>query len=119
VNRLCAVVELSRASYYRQRCTPAPRPETMALRDAMQKIALQFPAYGYRRISQELKRRGYVANHKRVLRLMRQDNLLCLRRKAFLRTTDSGHRLPVFANLAATLEPTGINQLWVADISAP
>jgi putative transposase len=117
VNRLCAVVELSRASYYRQRCTPAPRPETMALRDAMQKIALQFPAYGYRRISQELKRRGYVANHKRVLRLMRQDNLLCLRRKAFLRTTDSGHPFPVFANLAATLEPTGINQLWVADIT--
>jgi len=117
VKRRCAAVELSRASYYRHRCAPEPMPETMALRDAIQKIALQFPAYGYRRISQELKRRGYAANHKRVLRMMRQDNLLGLRRKAFLRTTDSGHRFPVFANLAAGLVPTGINQLWVADIT--
>ena len=72
---------------------------------------------GYRRISQELKRRGYRVNHKRVLQLMREDNLLCLRRKAFLRTTDSGHPFPVFAHLAATLVPSGINQLWVADIT--
>ncbi len=83
----------------------------MVLRDQMQKIALQWRAYGYRRIGQELKRRGYRVNHKRVLRLMRQDNLLCLR------TTDSGDPFPVFSNLAATLVPSGINQLWVADIT--
>jgi len=117
VKHLCAAIELSRASYYRHRCAPQPLPECMALRDAMQKIAVQFPAYGYRRIRQELKRRGYRANHKRVLRLMREDNLLCLRRKAFLRTTDSGHPFPVFANLAAMLVASGINQLWVADIT--
>ena len=70
--------------------------------------------YGYRWITAELQRRGWGCNHKRVLRLMRQDNLLCLRRKLFLRTTDSAHPFPVFAKLAATLKPTAINQLWVA-----
>jgi putative transposase len=64
-----------------------------------------------------LGRRGYAVNHKRVLRLMRQDNLLCLRRKSFLRTTDSGHPFPVFPNLAASFTPTAIDQLWVADIT--
>jgi transposase InsO family protein len=87
------------------------------LRDQIQKIALTFPAYGYRRITEELDRRGYLFNHKRVLRLMRQDNLLCLRKKSFLRTTDSAHPFPVFANVAATLTPTAVNQLWVADIT--
>jgi transposase InsO family protein len=89
----------------------------MALRDAMQKIALAFPAYGYRRITRELQRQGWRVNHKRVLRLMRADNLLCLRRRRFVATTDSAHRWPVYANVAATLVPTAINQLWVADIT--
>jgi putative transposase len=118
VKPLCATVELSRASYYRSWRTPEEPPETMALRDQLQKIALQFPAYGYRRITRELQRHGHAVNHKRVLRLMRQDNLLCLRRKSFLQTTDAGHPFPVFPNLAATLVPTtAINQLWVADIT--
>jgi len=89
----------------------------MELRDQIQKIALANPAYGYRRIGAELQRRGCVVNHKRVLRLMRQDNLLCLRRMRFFRTTDSNHPWPVYANLAAGLRPTAINQLWVADIT--
>ena len=115
---LCAAGALSRASYYRGLQRRDPEPETVALRDHIQKIALAFPAYGYRRITAELGRRGWGCNHKRVLRLMRQDNLLCLRRrKSFLRTTDSAHRFPVFANLAATLKPTAINRLWVADIT--
>ncbi len=118
MKRLCAVMELSRASYYRKLRPSQPEPETVALRDQIQKIALAFPAYGYRRITAELARRGWSSNHKRVLRLMRQDNLLCLRRrKSFLRTTDSAHPFPVFANLAATLKPTAIDQLWVADIT--
>jgi len=118
VRSLCAAVALSRASYYRDRQGRDPEPETVALRDQIQKIALACPAYGYRRITAELERRGWSSNHKRVLRLMRQDNLLCLRRrKWFLRTTDSAHPFPVFANLAATLKPTAINQLWVADIT--
>ena len=114
---LCAAAELSRASYYRSLLAAEPPPETMALRDEIQQIALAWPAYGYRRITQELARHGWTANHKRVLRLMRQDNLLCLRRRSFLRTTDSAHPFPVFPNLAAKLVPTGVNQLWVADIT--
>jgi putative transposase len=117
VKRLCAVAGVSRASYYRSPVRPVLRAEDMILRDELQKIALQFPAYGYRRITPELQRRGQAVNHKRVLRLMRADNLLCLRRQSFVRTTDSEHSWPVYPNLAAPLQPTGCNQLWVADIT--
>jgi transposase InsO family protein len=89
----------------------------MAMRHELQRIALEFPAYGYRRITPELTRRGYRVNHKCVLRLMRADNLLCLRRKSFVRTTNSEHGWPVYPNLAAKMEPTAGNQLWVADIT--
>jgi transposase InsO family protein len=89
----------------------------MALRSELQKIALEFPCYGYRRITPALRQRGYRVNHKRVLRLMRADNLLCLRRKSFVRTTDSEHGWPVYPNRPAHLEPTACNQLWVADIT--
>ena len=89
----------------------------MELRDEVQKIALQWPAYGYRRITAELQRRGFDINHKRVLRLMREDNLLCVRRRSFVVTTDSRHALPVYPNLARELAPTAVNELWVADIT--
>jgi transposase-like protein len=117
VKSLCATTQMSRAGYYRCFRKPEPQPEIIALRDQIQKIALTFPAYGYRRITEELDRRGYLINHKRVLRLMRQDNLLCLRKKSFLRTTNSAHPFPVFPNVAATLRTTAVNQLWVADIT--
>ena len=65
----------------------------------------------------ELQRRGWMVNHKRVQRIMREDNLLCLRRRKFVVTTDSNHRRPVYPNLAGSMELTGINQLWVADIT--
>lgn len=81
----------------------------------MQRIALAFPAYGYRRITAQLRREGVVVNHKRVLRLMREDNLLCLRHRRFVATTDSDHGLPVYPNLIPALTLTGINQLWVAE----
>ena len=77
----------------------------MELRDEVQKIALQWPAYGYRRITAELRRHGFEINRKRVLRLMRADNLLCVRRRAFVLTTDSRHALPVYPNLARELAP--------------
>jgi len=89
----------------------------MELRDEIQKLAVQMPAYGYRRITAALQRAGWEVNHKRVLRLMRADNLLCLRKRAFVRTTDSDHELPVYPNLARELQVTGLNQLWVADIT--
>jgi putative transposase len=108
---------LSRAGYYRWRVPLQPTPLEMELRDQMQKIAVESPAYGYRRITCELQQRGFEVNHKRVLRMMRQDNLLCVRRRAFVVTTDSRHNLPVYPNLAREITPTAINQLWVADIT--
>jgi transposase InsO family protein len=80
-------------------------------------VALAWPPYGYRRVTAELRRRGVAANHKRVLRLMREDNLLCLRKRRYAITTDSGHDLPVYPNLTSTLEVTGTDQLWVADLT--
>jgi putative transposase len=90
----------------------------MDLRSQIQEIALRWPAYGYRRVHAELVRQGWKVNHKRVLRLMRADNLLCLRRRKFLVcTTDSNHGLPIYPNLAKQLLLTGIDQLWIADIT--
>jgi putative transposase len=117
VNALCQMTGISRASYYRWRAPPPSIPVEMELRDAIQQVALEFPAYGYRRITRELTRRGFAVNHKRVLRLMRQDNLLCLRRKSFVVTTDSRHSLRVYPNLAGAITPVSVNQLWRADIT--
>jgi len=89
----------------------------MDLRNAIQKIALEWPAYGRRRITQELRDRGWMVNGKRVRRIMREDNLLCLRHRKFVVTTDSNHGLPVYPNLAREMRLSGINQLWVADIT--
>ena len=118
VARMCALTALSRAGYYRHWRASAPREEAMGVRDAIQRIALENRHYGYRRIAKQLGREGFVANHKRVLRLMRQDNLLCLRKHPFVPvTTDSKHGWRVFPNLARGMEPSGIDQLWVADIT--
>jgi transposase InsO family protein len=108
---------ISRAGFYRSRLPRLATPVEMEIRDALQKAALESPAYGYRRIAAELQHRGFDVNHKRVLRMMRQDNLLCIRRRAFVVTTDSRHNLPVYPNLARTITPTAVNQLWVADIT--
>lgn len=108
---------MSRAGFYRWRVPRQASPVEMELRDQMQKVALEWPAYGYRRITRELQQRGFDVNHKRVLRMMREDNLLCVRRRAFAVTTDSRHNLPVYPNLAREMTPTAINQLWVADLT--
>ncbi len=117
VKRMCALAGVNRAGFYRF----APRPPVLdldlELRDAMQRIALEFPSYGWPRMTEELRRRGWAANHKRVYRLMREDNLLCLRRRKFVVTTDSNHGLPVYPNLAREMTLTGLDQLWVADIT--
>jgi len=108
---------LNRAGFYRVRTPRQATPVEMEIRDEMQKIALESPAYGYRRITAELQKRGFAVNHKRVLRMMHEDNLLCVRRRKFVVTTDSRHGLRVYPNLAAEIMPTAINQLWVADIT--
>jgi len=108
---------LSRAGFYRWRVPRQAMPVEMEIRDQMQKVALESPAYGYRRITAELQKRGFDVNHKHILRMMREDNLLCVRRPAFVVTTDSRHNLPIYPNLAREIKPTTINQLWVADIT--
>lgn len=117
VTRLCAIAQVNRAGFYRFRQPRQQPPEEMGIRDQIQKIAVEFPAYGYRRITAALRDRGLVVNHKRVLRMMREDNLLCVRRRRFAVTTDSRHPLPVYPNLAGKMEPTAVNQLWVADLT--
>ena len=115
---MCGLAEVSRAGYYRHWRASAPRFEESELRDAIQRLALANRHYGYRRIAALLRRAGWCVNHKRVLRLTREDNLLCLRRRTFVpATTDSAHRFRVYPNLARKLETTAVNQLWVADIT--
>jgi putative transposase len=115
---MCRLAGVSRAGYYRHWAASAPRQEETAIRDAVQRTALANRHYGYRRIAKELGRSGLVVNHKRVLRLMRKDNLLCLRRRPFVPiTTDSRHEWRVVPNLARGLVLSGLDQLWVADIT--
>lgn len=115
--RLCGLAAVSRAGFYRWQHAPPAADADLDLRDEIQRIALEWPCYGWRRVTAELHHRGWVVNHKRVLRLMREDNLLCLRRRKFVVTTDSNHELPVYPNLTADRVLTGIDQLWVADIT--
>lgn len=117
MNALCELTGLSRAGFYRWRVPRQAMPVEMELRDELQKAALEYPAYGSRKMTAELKRRGFGVGRRRVRRMMRQDNLLCIRRRAFVTTTDSRHTLPVYPNLARDVKPTAINQLWVADIT--
>lgn len=117
MNALCQMTGLSRAGFYRSRVPHQASPVEMDIRDEMQRIAVESTAYGYRRITAELQRRGFAVNHKRVLRMMREDNLLCVQRRRFVVTTDSRHNLPIYPNLAGQMTPTAINQLWVADIT--
>jgi len=118
---LSAAVGISRASFYRHRhrAAPAPGPNQAEakLRQTIERIALEMPTYGYRPMTAELHRRGLLVNRKHVLRLMRQDDLLCRRKRSFVSTTDSAHSLKVFPNLARGLVPTAVDQLWVADIT--
>jgi len=114
---MCALAQVSRAGFYRFPSTRSGGAEELELRDTMQRIALEFPSYGWPRMTEELKRRGWAVNHKRVYRLMREDNLLCLLRRKFVVTTDSAHTLPVYPNLAGAMMLTDLDQLWVADIT--
>jgi putative transposase len=118
VVQMCEVAGFSRCGYYRFLDPVKPAPADMDLRDEIQKIALEWPCYGSRRITQELKARKWEVNRKRVQRLMREDNLLCVSKRRFVvPTTDSAHGLKVYSNRAASMILTGVDQLWVADIT--
>jgi putative transposase len=118
IQRLCQLGGVSRAGYYRHFDAHAPARADADLRDAIQRLSLAHRHYGYRRITAQLRREGRIVNAKRVLRLMREDNLLCLRARPFVpRTTDSRHGFAVVPNLTRGLVPTGVDQIWVADIT--
>ena len=118
IERMMELGRVSRSSFYRfdREATPSPDPD-MDLRDAIQRIAVEMPSYGRRRITAELRRRGWIVNPKRVYRLMREDNLLCVRRRKFVVTTDSSHGRKIYPNLARHMVLTGMDQLWIADIT--
>jgi putative transposase len=117
IERLCALSQVSRASYYRHWRRVAPREADGELRDRLQRICLTHRYYGYRRVKQELSKQGLVVNAKKIRRLMREDNLLAIRKRKWVTTSDSRHPLPVFANLARLTEPDRADQLWVADLT--
>jgi transposase InsO family protein len=118
IERMVELGRVSRSGFYRLDKGSPSRPDgDMELRDAIHRIALEWPSYGRPRITAELRRQGWTVNPKRVRRLLREDNLLCLRKRKFVVTTDSNHGRKVYPNLAATMTPTGVDQLWVADIT--
>jgi transposase InsO family protein len=118
IERMCQLAQVSRAGFYRWLQEPPPVKEEMEVRAAIQQIVLEHRRrYGYRRVAAELRRRGWRVNHKRVARLMREDNLLAVQPRAFVVTTNSKHELEIYVNLASRMKLTAINQLWVADIT--
>ena len=115
---MCQLAGVSRASYYRHWEVTAPDEAELAVRAAIHEEVLKHRRrYGSRRVSQALRRRGMVVNRKRVSRIMREDNLLAIRHRKYILTTDAQHDCQVYLNLAGRMTVTGINQLWVADIT--
>jgi putative transposase len=114
--KACSGLGISRSGYYKMQNANANEPDFVVL-IAIREIALEYPYYGYRRITVEMRRRSHIINHKKVLRIMKENNLLCIRKKFRVVTTDSNHSLPVFPNLIKGVEITVLNQVWVSDIT--
>jgi putative transposase len=118
ISRSCLVLEVSRSGYYdwlsSSETVPADSSEYLDLNNQIQEIASEFPYYGYRRITAEHRNRSYAVNHKRVLRIIRQEKLLCHKTKFKPITTDSTHGLPIYPNLLKGREITGVNQVWAS-----
>ena len=118
ISKGCVSLEINRRTYYYSLKERRICPSDKSIRDSILAIALEFQKYGYRRITAELHRRDQLVNHKKVLRIMREENILCMPKKKFrITTTDSNHGYPVYPNLAKDIILIGINQLWVADIT--
>ncbi len=115
ISQSCQALEVSRCGYYKwinqQESAASLKNNDIDLKDEIQEIVLEFPGYGYRRVTAELRNRGHVINHKRVLKLMREDNLLCLKKNFKPVTTDSSHGLPVYPNLLKSIQISGPNQV--------
>ena len=117
IERLCRLAGVSRAGYYRDWNQKQPVEAATELRDAIQRICLGHRFYGYRRVGRELSKQGWRVSGKTIRRMMREDNLLAVRKRKWVTTTDSQHALAVFPNLAGYLDVDGPDQLWVADIT--
>jgi len=118
VRKACTTLGASRSGYYKWKKRDNSIIENTALMKEIEGIILEFPCYGYRRVTKELHRRGVVINHKRILKIMREKNLLCRRKKQFKPvTTQSTHNYDVYQNLCKDIKVTGLNQVWVADIT--
>jgi putative transposase len=117
IRRLCELVGTGRTWYYTRPSPDEVAARDTALRDAIERLVLEFPGYGYRRVTKALQREGWEVNHKRVLRVMRQEALLCQLQRRFVVTTDSAHGLRTYPNLLAAAAPTGLDQAWVADLT--
>jgi putative transposase len=120
VERACQLLGMTRASYYRPDSRTVAGPGSTELRHRIEEIVLEFPGYGYRRVTVQLQREGWSINHKRVLRIMREESLLCQLRRRWVKTTDSEHGLRTYPNLLANAgwrALTGLDQAWVADIT--
>jgi putative transposase len=117
IEHMVKLGRVSRSGFYRFEDAKPDPDRDMNLRDAIQRIALEWPSYGRPRITAELRRRGWEVNSKRVYRLMREDNLLCVRKRKFVVTTDSNHGRKVYPNLARNMILTNTDQLWRADIT--
>ena len=118
IERMVELGRVSRSGFYRFDGSAEAGPDPhMDLRDTIQRMALEWPSYGRPRITAELRRRGWTVNPKLVYRLMREDNLLCVRKRKFVVTTDSNHTRRIYPNLARDRVPTAPDQLWRADIT--
>lgn len=126
LERACALLEINRGSFYRAIgsarrgravSSPGGEPDAVALRAAVEAVVLAFPGYGYRRVTHHLQREGWAVNHKRVLRVMQQESLLCQIRRRWVKTTDSEHGLRVYPNRLREGRPAGLDTVWVADIT--
>ena len=117
VRQLCTLLDISRSWVYERLQAPSQAERDVALRDTIEQIVLEFPGYGYRRVTAELHRQQWLVNHKRVLRIMRQEALLCQLQRSWVATTDSRHALQTYPNLLADLALWRPNQAWVADIT--
>lgn len=117
VDRMCQLAGVSRAGYYRDWEEKKPDEATMALRDAVQQTSVRYRRYGAAKVAAVLRSEGWTVSVTRVQRLRREDNLLAIRRRKFVATTDSDHEFLVYPNLARRMVLTGVNQLWVADIT--
>jgi len=119
IRQLCELLAVNRSWYYAAVVSPGPVDEDrdVALREAIEVVVLEFAGYGYRRVTHALKREGWVVNHKHVLRIMREEALLCQLKRHYVVTTDSRHRLGSYSNLLRDWELTALNQAWVADIT--